>query len=147
MEKSYVSIEAKVCPVCGKTHTHDTGILIDRWMRNSLEHETITGYGLCEEHDRMFKEGYIALVEVDESKSDITKDDTIRPENAYRTGNILHVKKELCRKIIPSLGDKNIPMAYIKRQAFQYIKILSESTTEREEENDSPDGDGHEDAK
>lgn len=147
MEKSYVSLEAKVCPVCGKTHSHNAGILIDRKMRNSLEHETITGYGLCEEHDRLFKKGYVALVEVDESRSEITGEG-IRPENAYRTGRIIHVRKKLVLDMIPSLrGTKLGPMAYIKPEVFNYLEKLKESAGAESEDKDEQTGNSNSDGK
>ncbi|WP_161961946.1 hypothetical protein [Xanthomonas campestris] len=48
-EKSHVSMEQRVCPVCGSPH--DTGsILLDKRMRARINEKTIVGRGLCPEH-------------------------------------------------------------------------------------------------
>ena len=99
MDKSYVSLEAKVCPVCGVQHNHDCGILLDRRLTDSMERTTVTGAGLCEEHDKLWKDGYIALVEADPEKSTITKEKA-KMQDAYRTGRIAHIKKDIFNKIV-----------------------------------------------
>ena len=46
MEKSYVTLEQHVCPVCLKTF--DTGnLLLDDKLRDVFKKYTVTGYGLC----------------------------------------------------------------------------------------------------
>ena len=63
MEKSYVTLEQHVCPVCMKTF--DTGnLLLDDILRDVFEKYTVTGYGLCEEHKKVVEDGYVILVEV-----------------------------------------------------------------------------------
>lgn len=55
-EKSHVSMEQHVCLVCGQLF--DTGaILLDRRLRPSMEHHTVTGWDLCPEHRRLYEEG------------------------------------------------------------------------------------------
>ena len=57
MEKSYVSLEQHICPVCLKTF--DTGnLLFDEQLRNIFERYTVTGYELCEEHKKVIEDGY-----------------------------------------------------------------------------------------
>ena len=58
-DKSHVSLEQRVCMVCGTTF--DTGcILLDKRLRASMEQHTTTGWGQCTEHQRLFDEGYVA---------------------------------------------------------------------------------------
>ena len=90
MEKSYVSLEAKVCPVCGKQFETDS-ILLDRRVQPVFERETVTGWGLCPEHAKQQEDGYTFLVEIDPDKSS-TNNGTIKPEDAYRTGVFVAVK-------------------------------------------------------
>lgn len=59
---SYASIEQKVCPVCCKKH--DTGIILDKRLRNTLEPATVTGYEMCPDCQGRDDEGYVALVGV-----------------------------------------------------------------------------------
>lgn len=101
-EKSHVSLEAKVCPVCGVKHNHDCGLLLETRIRGgelmkSLERETVTGWGLCEEHEKLRNDGYVALVECDPEKSSPEKDGNIKPENAWRTGKLAHIKEHAFR--------------------------------------------------
>lgn len=104
-EKSYVSLEQHVCLVCGTAF--DTGsILLDRRLRSSMEHHTTTGWGLCAEHQRLFSEGFVALVECDPQRSEMSSGaDRMKPEQAYRTGRLAHVKREAFAKLF------NVPVA------------------------------------
>lgn len=94
-EKSHVSLERHVCLVCGVTY--DTGsILLDRRLRASLERYTTTGWGLCAEHQRLSDEGFVALVECDPERSGKpTSADRLKPEETYRTGCLVHLKREV----------------------------------------------------
>lgn len=63
MEKSYVTFEQHVCPVCLKKI--DTGnLLLDEQLRPIFDKCTITGYELCDEHRKIIEDGYVILVEV-----------------------------------------------------------------------------------
>jgi hypothetical protein len=94
-EKSHVSMERCVCVVCGAEY--DTGaLLIDKRLRASLEHYTTTGWGLCPEHRRLFDDGFVALVECDPERSGASaQTNVLKPGQAFRTGRIAHVKREL----------------------------------------------------
>ena len=93
-DKSHVSLERHVCLVCRTAF--DTGnILLDKRLRASLESHTSTGWGLCDEHRRLFDEGFVALVECDPERSGKpTGTDRLKPEAAYRTGRLAHLKRE-----------------------------------------------------
>lgn len=47
-DKSHVSLERRVCLVCG-THFDTGSLLLDKRLRQSLERYTTTGWGLCAE--------------------------------------------------------------------------------------------------
>lgn len=98
-EKNYVSMEAKVCPVCGRKHNYDCGILLDRRLMKSLDPESVTGWGFCEEHDNLRKRGYVALVAIDPEKSGVKSNGSVKPEDAYRTGDIVHVRTSIFKEI------------------------------------------------
>lgn len=96
--KSYVTLETNQCSICG--NIFDTGnLLLDRRLRESFEHKTLTDHSLCPDCNKLYLDGYIALIGCDESKSDKLPNGTIKFESAYRTGNILHVKKDAWVKI------------------------------------------------
>src|SRR5690606_24370178 len=89
-DKSHVSLEQHVCLVCGSAF--DTGaILLDKRLRQSMERHTVNGWGLCPEHERLFKEGYVALVECDPQRSGgAPSSGSMKPEQAYRPGRLAH---------------------------------------------------------
>lgn len=93
--KSHASLEQRVCQVCGTPF--DTGsILLDKRLRANLEDRTTTGWGLCPEHQKLFSDGYIALIEFDPKRSaKPTRPLRMNPESAYRTGKVAHIKREL----------------------------------------------------
>lgn len=95
--KSHVSFEQKVCLICGQVF--DTGaILLDKRLQQRLELKTVTGWDLCSEHAKLWEEGYIALVECDPEKTRFTGNN-IKPEDAYRTGRIAHIRKTVAPQI------------------------------------------------
>lgn len=122
MTKSYVSMEQRVCPVCGITHSHDCGILLDRRLKDSMESKTTTGFGMCEEHDKQSKEGYIHLVVIDPDKSDAQGKERVKPEDAYRTGRICSIRKEAFAKIF-NVKDSS-PIMFIDNQVADYLESL-----------------------
>ena len=93
-DKSYVSMEQHVCTVCG--HTYVTGsILLSKRLKPSLERYTVTSNGLCPEHQKLFDEGYIALVEVVNKQNSTT----LKPQDANRTGRIAHVRRTVATEM------------------------------------------------
>lgn len=97
IEKSFVTVEQKSCVVCGKSF--DTGaVLLDRRMTNKFERETVTGYGLCQPHQKLHDTGYVAFVSVDPDRC-ASSDHAIQPQDAYRTGDIAHLKRSVAKQI------------------------------------------------
>lgn len=96
-EKSFVTIEKKVCLVCAQAY--DSGaLLMDKRGHKTFERETITGWGrLCPHCEKLEREGYIAVVEV---KNRATGDSTLKPEDAERTGRVAYIRREAWNKVI-----------------------------------------------
>ena len=99
-DKSYVSMEQHQCVVCGAIY--DTGsILLDIRLKNSLENHTLTGQGMCPEHQKLKNEGYIALVVVTNEKT------------KTRSGEIVHIRSSVWENIfnvpVPQHGVAYIP--------------------------------------
>lgn len=112
VEKSHVSLEQQVCLVCGVTF--DTGtILLHKHLRATLAPYTTTGWGLCAEHHRLFSEGFVALVECDPELSG-SPGSRLKPEQAYRTGQVAHLKRELFATMF------NVPIE--ENQAFVFVE-------------------------
>lgn len=107
-DKSYVTLENKICQVCGKQHDHDCGVLLDRHMCERFERVTISGYGLCAECEANAKSGLTALIEADNSSAG----STLKPEEANRTGRIFWISPQLFKKVFR--GDSVPPIAFIE---------------------------------
>lgn len=99
MDKSYVSMEMRVCVVCGKEYETNS-ILLDRRLKESMDRFTVTGWGMCKEHQKLKDEGYVALIGCDKTKMQgVMENDTVKPGDAYRTGSLIHVRSAVFSKI------------------------------------------------
>jgi hypothetical protein len=111
MDKSHVSLEQKVCPVCGQAF--DSGsLLLDRRLLASMEHKTITGWAFCPDHQKLRKDGYVALVGIDESKSE---GPPYHPNTVWRTGEIMHIRGMVLEELV------NIP---VKNETGEYFPLM-----------------------
>ena len=106
-DKSYVSLEQRLCLVCGAPF--DTGsLLLNKRLRASMKRHTTTGWGLCAEHQKLADEGFVALVECDPQRSGASAaNGNLKPEQAYRTGQLAHLRREVFARLFNvSLGNK-----------------------------------------
>ena len=118
----YVAMAEHICPVCCVKHTFDTEILIHKNLRSIPEDKRITGWGLCEEHARLKNEGYVALVGCDEAKSKKSPNGNIMPEDAYRIGDIAHLRKSAFEHVFNSAPPEGMAVFC----DVEVIKYLSE---------------------
>ena len=96
--------EQHVCLVCGTAF--DTGaILLDKRLRASMERHTATGWGLCPEHQKLADDGFVALVECDPQRSGSQAGGRMKPEQAYRTGRLAHLRRTVFAQVF------NVPIA------------------------------------
>lgn len=123
-EKSHVSIERHLCLVCGAEY--DTGaILLDRRLRASLHRYTTTGLGLCPEHKRLFDEGFVALVEYDPARSgQPSSADRLKPEQAYRTGRIAHLKRDSFARVFNVSIDAKSPLVFVQLGVIEKLGAM-----------------------
>lgn len=119
--KSHVSMEQRVCPVCGVAF--DTGsILLDKRLKQSMERKTTTGWSFCPEHQARREEGYVALVEVDEAKSTRRPDGNFDPGDVWRTGQIVHVRRAVADRLFDvPVGD----LAYCGGEVVQRLIAMA----------------------
>ncbi|MCO7486991.1 ATPase [Stenotrophomonas maltophilia] len=112
-EKSHVSLEQHVCLVCGTAF--DTGaVLLDRLLRASMGRRTATGWGLCPEHQKLSDDGFVALIECDPRRSGSPTSSRIKPEQAYRTGRLAHVRRTVFTQVF------NVPIS--GKQACVFVE-------------------------
>ena len=122
--KSHVGMEQNVCPVCGQAF--DTGaILLDKRLRNTLERKTVTGWDLCPEHAKLWEKGYIALVECDPERSKFIGGN-IKPEDACRTGRIVHLRKAVAKDIFNV--EMTSPVAFVEPGVVDMLEEIQESS-------------------
>jgi hypothetical protein len=98
-DKSHISLEQRLCQVCGATF--DTGsILLDKRLRASMERHTTTGWGLCPEHQKLFDDGYVAIIEIDPQKTNLSTAQTrVKLQQMWRTGRVAHIRREAFSRI------------------------------------------------
>ena len=123
ISEDYVKLESQQCPVCGVIHQHECDVLPNRRLKeikpNGPNGECITGRSLCEEHDKLYKQGYVALV-VATSLAGTAQPSSI--EDVELTGQYLHIKADKFNEIF----DKNeslqdVKLAYIEEEVFNSL--------------------------
>lgn len=120
-EKSHVGMECRICLVCCKEY--ETGaILLDRRLKNSLERHTITGWGLCTEHDI---EDAVHLIGCKNSHSG----DVMQPNDADRTGEVATIKLEAFLRVF------NVPppkgrVTFVEQGVIELLKGKQENANE-----------------
>lgn len=131
MDKSYVTLEQQRCLVCGKDF--DTGaLLLDRRLKNRFDMHTVTGMGLCQEHQELYDNGYIALVGIDPEKShDVGGDASVMKfDDAYRTGRVAHLKADAWPKVmsapLPERDGKMLPFVFVEDEVIDLLAQMQE---------------------
>jgi len=144
---SHVAMERKVCIVTGKTYDTGAVLLATRYARpmtgsrsnpkpkpfQSLvdldeDRYNISGWGVCDEVQKRLDEDYIALVGIDPEKSD-QNGSTINPENAYRTGEIVYLRREAWEKLMNAEAPPK-GVAFIDAEAIAKImEIVGDNVT------------------
>lgn len=121
-EKSHAGFEQKSCIVCGRTY--ETGaLLLDTRMKQSLKKYNITGVGMCDEDQQRFDDGYTALVEINNETEDDVK--TIKPEDAYRTGKIAHLRNKPFVEVFSKEPPKG-GIVYVQEGVLEELRKMSQ---------------------
>jgi len=121
-DKSHVSMEQHVCLVCGVTF--DTGaILLDKRLRASMERRTTMGWGLCAEHQKLADDGFVALVECDPQRSG-SPGGSLKPEQAYRTGRLAHLKRHVFATVFNVQIEANQPCVFVEPGVIEQLEAM-----------------------
>lgn len=127
MTKSYVSMEQKVCVVCGMTYDTNA-LLMDRRLKDSMEQHTITGYGACPEHQKLADDGFIALIGANE----LTASKSLNLSEVDRTGELVFFKKEIFEKMFnTTLNPSRFPMVFVEPEIITKLKNIVTKSSER----------------
>lgn len=123
-DKSHVSLEQHVCLVCGTSF--DTGaILLDRRLRASMGRFTATGWGLCPEHQKLFDDGFVALIECDPQRSGAQAGGRLRPEQAYRTGKVAHLRRSVFVNVFNAPIDDKQACVFIEPGVIDQLQSMT----------------------
>ena len=126
-DKSHVSLEQHVCLVCGVPF--DTGaILLDKRLSASMEYHTATGWGLCPEHQKLADEGFVALVECDPQRSG-SPGGRLKPEQAYRTGRLAHIKRHLFTQVFNVPIEADRPCVFVEPGVIEQLQAMLPSAS------------------
>ena len=127
-DKSHVSLEQQVCLVCGIRF--DTGaILLDRRLRASMDQHTATGWGLCPEHQTLFDDGFVALVECDPKRSGAPSSaGRMNPGQAYRTGRCAHLKREAFARVFDVPVAADLPCVFVEPGVIERLQAMTAPT-------------------
>lgn len=105
-EKEFVALEAAICPVCGVKHNHNCSVLLDTSFNKGFDKtELITHYGMCEEHDKMLKQGFVFCIAIDIDKTIFKDNDYASLNDVYRTGKLAVIKREVAEQMFPEVQD------------------------------------------
>lgn len=126
-EKSFVSMEQFACQAC--CTPYDSGnLLIDKRLKYRFEQYTVTAmHGLCPACKAKNDEGYIALVET--TSVPIPGQNTIKAEEAHRTGRLLHIRRSAAAQIFDVPPETlNSPVIMIEPEVTDMlIKMMKEA--------------------
>ena len=123
MNKSYVTMEQKLCCVCGKEYDTNA-LLLDRRLKPVFDMHTTTGYGLCPDDQKKYDEGYLALVVSDESRSTFTNG-KLTQAGAYRTGVVIHIRRSVALRVFKGLNACTLPMVFINQEVAEHLSKLT----------------------
>ena len=121
---SYIEMEQKQCPICGVIHKHKTGILLGKRLKDIDPEKTITGRALCEEHDLLWEDGFVALVVVTNTAGNPEHDDKLKFGSADRTGDVMHMQKNAFCHVLGVPDDEVKPMVFIDTILFNKLKEM-----------------------
>ncbi|MCS5939808.1 ATPase [Klebsiella variicola] len=128
-DKSHVSLERHICLVCGVAY--DTGnLLLDKRLSASMERYTTTGWGLCAEHQKLFDDGFVALVECDPQRSGASAGNSrLKPEQAYRTGKLAHLKHHVFARMYNVPIQTNQPCVFVEPGVIEQLQAMVSPVT------------------
>lgn len=129
-DKSHVTLEAKLCVVCGCQYQTGT-ILLDTKLRERFDHQTLNGFGLCDQHLAAAVQGMVAIIEVDESKSDKAEGH----EGAWRTGTVVLVPRDQLKSMTTQEIPDNVPAMYASQKSFAVMfppEVIADAKFEAE---------------
>ena len=129
MEKSFTTLEQKICIITGEKY--DTGaLLMDKRMSKTFDMHTTTGWGISPEYQEQIDKGFIIFIGIDSEKSDVLPNGNIKPEGAYRTGEIIQIKEEAAKNIFNI--EKFHPFNFVDQEVVKHLQKIYEQSQKEE---------------
>jgi len=134
-KNAHVAMEKRICLVTGREYETGQLLLAKSYNRKTGEsvidleghnpktgfNHNVTGNGFCPEVQEKLDDGFVALVCVNSEKSDLKDSDKMNPEDAYRTGEVIYMKKDVAAKVF----DRGVEtMAFIDEGATEKLREL-----------------------
>jgi len=130
MEKSHAGLGYHLCPVC--TKKHDEVVLLDKRLRNTLDHENFVGWEMCKEHQKLYDEDYVAFVVIDEEKSP----QPFKIETVVRTGQLAHLKITAYNEIFDTeIPDNPARIAFCPQELIDMLQNIQQKQGEQQDAN------------
>ena len=98
-----VMMEQEKCPICTKDHDSGAILLRKRLLKpenESHERNLVTGWGICPDCKGKNSKGFYPLVVIDPNRSEKLPNGNMKLEGAYRTGEIVFIRKEVASKVL-----------------------------------------------
>jgi hypothetical protein len=135
VDKNFVTLEQHLCQVCARKFDTNN-LLINTRMKAVFDKYTLTGYGLCQECQKHYDNGFVAIVGVDPNKSG-TRNDTLKLEDAYRTGRIAHVRRTAARQVFDVIIPDDMVMMFADDAVIDVLKSMVEGADTQQVEGQS----------
>lgn len=114
-----------------RRHLETGNILLDRRLRASMQRHTTTGWGLCAEHQQLFDDGFVALVECDPQQSGSPSSASrLMPQEAYRTGRLAHLKRDVFAAVFNMPIADDLPCVFVEPGVIKRLQASVKQTTD-----------------
>jgi hypothetical protein len=131
----WCAVAQRVCEVCGNLYESGEVLLQKRLTKKFKKNKNILGYGLCEEHTKLYDDDFVALVVVKNPSNSTVK--TITQENAERTGKLLHIRRPVLNQILNiEPVDPELVLCFIDQATATKITEMSNNSKEKVNEID-----------
>lgn len=119
-----VALTKDACPVCGAEQDGDIVLnsILTPQRADAVRdlHGKVVSFKWCDECKKVVASGGVWLVEVDPTRS-AAHGNTLRPENAYRTGNAWAITREAAERVF--VGVKVEALMFIDQQAARALGL------------------------
>lgn len=113
-------LKPRLCPICGKSDSSRL-ILSKEETLAALELQKRSDWALCKEHQKLFDEGFIALVEAEPR---LMVDGIVKETDARRTGKICHVRRSVAENLFGEAIDPRWPMVFCPPNVLESLQAM-----------------------